>query len=62
MADLTQEQIQAALRALGLEATEDDLPEITYRVNAAQEVLASLDHPDLDGVEPIPVFWLTEEG
>ena len=48
--------------ALGLEATEEDLPEITYRINAAQEVLASLEHPDLDAVEPLPVFWLTEEG
>jgi hypothetical protein len=61
MVDLTPEQVQTILRGLGLEATADDLPEVTHRFNAAQQVLVQLDHPDLDLVEPISVFWLDEE-
>ena len=61
MADLTPIQVQALLNSLGLKASQEDLPEITYRVNAAQEVLAALEYPDLDSIEPLPVFWLQED-
>ena len=61
MADLTANQVQALLRALGLNASGDDLLEVTHRLNAAQESLTKLEHPDLDTIEPLPVFWLREE-
>jgi hypothetical protein len=61
MPDLRPEEVRASLRAQGLEVTDDDLPEVTHRVNAMQEALEKLEHPDLDAVEPLPVFWLQEE-
>ena len=62
MPDLTPDQVRVLLNVLDIDAGGEDLAEITYRVNAAQEVLASLEHPDLDTAEPLPVFWLQEEG
>ena len=57
MADLTPRQIRELARSLGLEIAQEDISEVTWRVNALQEVLDRLEHPDLDTVEPIPVFW-----
>ena len=62
MSDLTPDQVQVLLKALDLEAKGEDLAEITYRINAAQEVLTSLEDPHLDTAEPLPVFWLQDEG
>lgn len=60
MADLTPTQIKAMAAAMGLAIAPEDLPEVTYRVNALQEALATLEHPDLDAVEPDAVSWLRE--
>lgn len=63
MADLTPEEVRAQLRALDLAPLEDaDLAEVTHRINAINEAVSKLQHPDEDSVEPVPVFWLTEEG
>jgi hypothetical protein len=62
MPDLTPEEIGALLVSLGLPADPTDLPEVAHRVNAVNEALSVLDHPDLDTTEPASVFWLKEEG
>ena len=63
MADLTPEEVRAMLRGQGLAPLDDaDLIEVTHRINAINEAVAKLSHPDEDAVEPLPVFWLTEEG
>ncbi|MBI4199266.1 MAG: hypothetical protein HY535_02160 [Chloroflexi bacterium] len=62
MADLSARQVAALAEALGLPIAQEDLREVTFRLNALQEALASLEEPDLDSVEPLPVFWLAEEG
>ena len=49
------------LKSLGLPADPPDLPEIAHRVNAINEALSDLTHPDLDTTEPKSVFWLQEE-
>ena len=61
MPDLTPEQIGSMLKSLGLPADSADLPEVAHRVNAVNEALSALDHPDLDITEPTSVFWLQEE-
>ena len=61
MTDLNPEEVRKLLASLGLDITPDDLPEVTHRVNAQQEALGNLEHQDLDAVEPVSVFWLTED-
>jgi hypothetical protein len=57
MADLTPEQVQGQLDALGLRTVdEEDLSEVTHRINAFREALAALEPIDLDAQEPLPVF------
>ena len=62
MPDLSPEEVRAQLRALGLAPLDDDdLAEVTHRINAINESVLALEHPGADGIEPLPVFWLTEE-
>jgi hypothetical protein len=62
MSDLSPEQVLAQLESLGLTPQDnDDLAEITDRINAINEAVLALEHPDLDTTEPATVFWLTEE-
>lgn len=62
MPDLTQEQVRAQLAAAGLAPVDDDdLGEVTHRINAITEALLALEPPDLDAVEPMTVFD-AEEG
>ena len=43
MADLTPEQVRALATAIGLAITDDDLEDVTFRLNACLEHLAALD-------------------
>ncbi len=62
MPDLSPDEVRAQLRALGLAPLDDDdLAEVTHRINAINESVLALEHPDADSAEPLPVFWLTEE-
>ncbi|MEX2599612.1 MAG: hypothetical protein WD533_08160 [Dehalococcoidia bacterium] len=62
MPDLTPEEVRAQLRALDLAPLDDaDLDEVTHRINAINEAVLALEHPDEDAVEPVPVFWMTGE-
>ena len=62
MADLSPEEVRTQLRALGLAPQDDDdLAEVTHRINAINESVLALEHPDADSIEPLPVFWLSEE-
>jgi hypothetical protein len=57
MPDLTPEQVRAQLAAIGLAPLDDeDLDEVTHRINAVNETLAALEFPELDGVEPVTIF------
>lgn len=57
MPDLTPEQVRAQLEAQGLRPIDDeDLQEVTHRINAVNEALAKIEHPELDAVEPLTVF------
>ena len=53
MPDQTPDAIAAQLAALGLAAQSDeDLAEVTHRINAIRQALLALDLPDLDSQEP----------
>lgn len=57
--DLTPEEVRAQLRALGLAPLDDDdLTEVTHRINAINEAALALEDPAADAIEPVPVFWL----
>ena len=57
MPDLTPEQVRAQLGSLGLAPQDDDdLQEVTHRINAIREALAALEPPDLDAQEPVTIF------
>ena len=63
MPDLTPEEVRTQLGAIGLTPLDaEDLDEITHRINAVNEAVLALEHPDLDAQEPTSVFWLSEEG
>lgn len=52
--DLTPAEVRALAAALGLTPTEDDLIEVTHRLNAMRDALAPLATLPLDTVEPTP--------
>ena len=54
MADLTPTEVRALAAALGLSLTDDDLTEVTHRLNALAEALAPLADLPLETVEPVP--------
>jgi hypothetical protein len=61
MPDLTPESVRDQLAALGVTPQDDDdLAEITHRLNALREALESLDLPELDAQEPLTVLSLGE--
>ena len=63
MPDMTPDEVRAQLTAIGLSPVDDeDLDEITHRINAINEAVLALEHPDLERQEPVTVFWRNEEG
>jgi hypothetical protein len=55
MSDLSPADIRALAAAAGLPISEDDLAEVTHRVNAFVEALALLQPLPLDTAEPLPI-------
>lgn len=57
MPDLASEDVQAFLAAIDLTPQDDeDLEEITHRINAIHEALLALEPGDLDAHEPVTIF------
>lgn len=54
MSDLTFEEVAALARAVGLVLSDDDLVEVTHRLNVIIPGVERISHPDLDTVAPIP--------
>jgi hypothetical protein len=55
MADLSPAEVRTLALAVGLSLTDDDLTEVTHRVNAFVDALAPLAALPLDTVEPLPL-------
>jgi hypothetical protein len=60
MTDLSPEQVRALAVAAGLPLTDEDLHEVTHRVNAFVGALAPLAGLPLDTIEPLPTEPETE--
>jgi len=54
MADLSPSEVRGMGRALGLDIADDDLAEVTHRLNAFVEALAPLGDLPPGGPEPLP--------
>jgi hypothetical protein len=55
MTELSPDQIRTLAVAAGLPVSDDDLAEVTHRVNAFVEALGPLAALPLETVEPLPV-------
>jgi hypothetical protein len=55
MLELTPEQIRGLAATAGVSIGDDDLAEVTHRVNAFAEALGPLAELPLETVEPLPI-------
>jgi hypothetical protein len=55
MPDLGPTDVRALAVAAGLPLTDDDLAEVTHRINAFVDALAPLAELPLEAVEPLPL-------
>ncbi len=53
---LTREDVARLAHLRGLPVEESDLDEIRFRLNALSDALASLDDPELDTTDPLPIL------
>lgn len=56
MADLTKEEVVALGHAVGLEIREPELAEVTYSLNALLEALDTINPPELENIEALPII------
>ena len=61
MTDLSDQEIQALGRAVGLDIQEPELTQVAYSLNAILEAMAAIEAPGLNAVEPLPLI-LPEPG
>lgn len=54
--DLTEEEVRAVARGLGLDIPDDVLPEVTFRFTALMQELGKLDRDSLSSIDPRPLF------
>ena len=55
MADLTELEIRALAKAVGVEIPEDLLPEVGYSLNGLLETLEKISVPNWEQIEPLPI-------
>ena len=60
MPDFTFEEVAALARVAGLALSDDDLTEVTHRLNVILAGVERISHPDLDTVDPVPFYPLDE--
>ncbi len=58
MEDLTNIEIQALGRSVGLDIQEPELTEVAYSLNAILEMMDEIELPGVHAVEPLPlILW-----
>ena len=55
-ADLTEHEVRALAKGLGLDIPDDVLPEVTFRFTALMHELGKLDRDGLSEIDPRPLF------
>ena len=61
MEDLTNPEIQALGRAVGLDIQEPELTEVAHSLNAILEMMDEIEVPGVNAVEPLPLILPTGE-
>lgn len=56
MADLTNQEIHALGRSIGLDITEPELTQVGYSLNALLEAMAGIEVPGTNAIEPLPLI------
>ena len=56
MAELTNQEIQALGRSVGLEIDEPELTQVGYSLNAILEAMAAIEVSGVNAVEPLPLI------
>ena len=56
MSELTNQEIQALGRAVGLDIQEPELTQVGYSLNAILEAMAAIEFPGVNAVEPLPLL------
>ena len=56
MPDLTNPEIQALGRAVGLDIQEPELTQVNYSLNAILNAIAAINVPGVHAVEPLPLL------
>ncbi|SVC80751.1 uncharacterized protein METZ01_LOCUS333605 [marine metagenome] len=60
MPDLSFDEVRVLAKASSLEVSEEDLVEVTHRLNVIISGIENFSHPDLDKVDPVPFRPLDE--
>lgn len=61
MPDLSNEEIHALGRSVGLDIQEPELTQVGYSLNAILEAMAEIDVPGVNAVEPLPLILFSQE-
>ena len=56
MPDLSNQEVQALGKAVGLDIQEPELTQVAHSLNAILEALAGIDAPGVNAVEPLPLI------
>lgn len=56
MTDLSESDVKAMGKAVGLNIEDSDLPEVTEVLNAIIESIDEINPPGLESVEPLPIL------
>ena len=56
MPDLSNQEVQALGHAVGLYIQDPELTEVAYSLNALLELMAEIDLPGTNAVEPLPII------
>ena len=60
MPNLTPDELLVLAKAAGVNIPEDDVLEVTHRLNVLISGIETFSHPDLDKVDPLPFHPLDE--
>ena len=61
MSDLTNDEIHALGRSVGLDIQEPELSQVGYSLNAILEAMAAIDVPEANLIEPLPLILRYQE-
>ena len=60
MSDLSNQEVQALGKAVGLDIQEPELSQVSHSLNAILESMAAIDVDDMNAVEPLPLVLPTD--